>query len=218
MIGFAITLLIVSLEVPQTFDDLLTAVRGFAAFAISFAFILLIWHEHNLFFRRFGLQGSRVLILNSMLLFLILFYVYPLKFLITLTVNPLLGANMFVVSASGELLPMIRDEQVPLLFLLYALGWTALFSIFALFYQHALSHRVSLELSAVEVFLTRANMIEYALAAGLGVASTLLALTQPPAYLSFAGWIFLLMFPIDWLMKRWKQSRRTAIETAGEFS
>ena len=32
--GFAITLLVVSLEVPQTFTELLEIMRGFAAFAI----------------------------------------------------------------------------------------------------------------------------------------------------------------------------------------
>ena len=38
--AFAITLLVVSLEVPRTFDELLAAMRGFFAFAICFAFLL----------------------------------------------------------------------------------------------------------------------------------------------------------------------------------
>ena len=33
--GFALTLLVVSLEVPNTFDELLATMRGFFAFAIS---------------------------------------------------------------------------------------------------------------------------------------------------------------------------------------
>jgi hypothetical protein len=34
--AFAITLLVVSLEVPRTFDELLVTMRGFLAFAITF--------------------------------------------------------------------------------------------------------------------------------------------------------------------------------------
>jgi uncharacterized membrane protein len=33
--GFALTVLVVSLEVPNTFDELLATMRGFFAFAIS---------------------------------------------------------------------------------------------------------------------------------------------------------------------------------------
>src|SRR5438132_13791251 len=38
--GFAITLLVVSLEVPRTFGELMYAMRGFGAFAISFTLLL----------------------------------------------------------------------------------------------------------------------------------------------------------------------------------
>src|SRR5204863_4349345 len=38
--GFAITLLVVSLEVPRTFAELMYAMRGFGAFAISFTLLL----------------------------------------------------------------------------------------------------------------------------------------------------------------------------------
>src|SRR5215210_4038806 len=38
VIAFAITLLVVSLEVPRTFDELLVMMRGFLAFAAAFIF------------------------------------------------------------------------------------------------------------------------------------------------------------------------------------
>lgn len=40
--GFAITLLVVSLEVPATFGELLATMRGYGAFALSFALLLVI--------------------------------------------------------------------------------------------------------------------------------------------------------------------------------
>ena len=39
--GFALTLLVVSLDVPKTFDDLINTMRGFPAFAICFLFLAL---------------------------------------------------------------------------------------------------------------------------------------------------------------------------------
>ena len=40
--GFAITLLVVSLEVPKTFNELASAMSGFGAFAISFGLLFLV--------------------------------------------------------------------------------------------------------------------------------------------------------------------------------
>ena len=38
--AFAITLLVVSLEVPKTFTELLEAMRGFVAFMLCFSFLI----------------------------------------------------------------------------------------------------------------------------------------------------------------------------------
>src|ERR1700709_1542937 len=76
--GFAVTLLIVSLEVPKSFEELLITMRGFFAFAISFIILVTIWNEQHRFFRRFGMDDGIILILNIALLFIVLFYVYPL--------------------------------------------------------------------------------------------------------------------------------------------
>src|SRR4026207_195065 len=61
--AFAVTLLIVALEVPHTFDGLLDVLRGFPAFVICFAILMVFWNAHYKFFRRYGLQNmfSRVL-------------------------------------------------------------------------------------------------------------------------------------------------------------
>ena len=82
--AFAVTLLVVSLEVPKTFDELLATMRGFFAFAICFALLLAVWYDHYKFFRRYGLMDTPTRWLNSALLFLMLLYVYPLKFLFTM--------------------------------------------------------------------------------------------------------------------------------------
>src|SRR4051812_23162258 len=50
--GFAVTLLVVSLEVPKTFGEMMHAMRGFGAFAISFVLLLVLWYTQYKFFRR----------------------------------------------------------------------------------------------------------------------------------------------------------------------
>lgn len=56
--GFSVTLLVVSLEVPDTFDDLLVTLRGFLAFAASFALLILVWWYHYRLFDRFHLEDG----------------------------------------------------------------------------------------------------------------------------------------------------------------
>src|SRR5258708_221116 len=79
--AFAVTLLVVSLEVPKTFTELSVAMRGFGAFAISFGLLFMVWYNQYKFFRRYGMQDTLTVCLNGALLFVVLFYVYPLKFL-----------------------------------------------------------------------------------------------------------------------------------------
>src|SRR5690606_25256050 len=89
--AFGITLLVVSLEVPASFDELFRMMEDFAAFALCFALMLFIWHSHYKFFRRYGLEDTYTVLLNAILLFVVLFYLYPLKFLFTFLVGELLG-------------------------------------------------------------------------------------------------------------------------------
>lgn len=142
--AFAITLLVVSLEVPSSFDELLETMRGFFAFAVCFTLLLLVWYEHYKFSRRYGLRDNLTVYLNAALLFLVLFYVYPLKFLFTLLADQLLGFSEEVIESS----------QVPLLILIYGVGFVALQLVFVMFYWHAYSLRAVLELDAHESSVT----------------------------------------------------------------
>src|SRR5260221_2727541 len=91
--GFAITLLVVSLEVPKTYSELMQTMRGFGAFAISFTLLFMVWFNQYKFFRRYGLQDNLTVFLNAILLFVVLFYVYPLKFLFTLLISLFTGGH-----------------------------------------------------------------------------------------------------------------------------
>ncbi len=63
--AFALTLLVVSLQVPKTFDELLVTMRGFVAFAICFCLLAMVWYDHYLLFRHYGLKDTSTVVLNT---------------------------------------------------------------------------------------------------------------------------------------------------------
>ena len=63
--AFAVTLLVVSLEVPRSFDDLELTMRGFPAFGVCFALLVMIWHQHRKFFQRYPLEDTLTVALLS---------------------------------------------------------------------------------------------------------------------------------------------------------
>ena len=90
--GFALTLLVVSLEVPKTFADLLATMRNVPAFAVCFVVLILIWNHHYLFSRRFGVEDGLTRVYTFLLLFIVLLYIYPLKFLFGIFINGMIFA------------------------------------------------------------------------------------------------------------------------------
>lgn len=163
--GFAITLLVVSLEVPHTFDELAAAMRGFAGFAVCFCLLSLVWYDHYVFFRQYGLDDTITVVLNLMLLFVVMFYVYPLKFLFTMLVS------MFAV---GER-PVMEARHFPALMLIYGAGFVAIYTLFALMYLNAYRRRDSLELNELELFDTRAAIGSDVVLVAIGLISMLCA-------------------------------------------
>jgi uncharacterized membrane protein len=194
--AFAVTLLVVSLEVPKTFNELAEAMRGFLAFAICFAILVWIWHEHSEFFRRFGLQDGVTIWLNAVLIFVVLFYVYPLKFLFTLVVNQFTGRSLEVSRPGGRLEPMIEVQQVRSLFVVYGAGIIAIFLVLTLLYAHAYRRRSELELTKLEAFDTRWKMIGHLVPILVGGLSICLALLLPLRWMAVPGFTYMLLGPL----------------------
>jgi uncharacterized membrane protein len=180
--GFAITLLVVSLEVPHTYAELLADMRGFLPFAICFAQLIMIWRVHYKFSRRYGLEDPYTVLLNVVLLFLVLFYVYPLKFLFTMLMTQLTGATM-----PADL----GWHGVSVLMRIYGGGFAAVFLLLSLMYLHAYKLRGELELNPVEVMETRSALRENAILAITGVLSFAIAFRSP----EWAGWSYFLIGP-----------------------
>lgn len=191
--AFAVTLLVVSLEVPHTFEELLDVIRGFPAFAICFSMLLLVWYNHAKFFRRYGLQDPLIQVVNGALLFVVLFYVYPLKFLFTLLVG--LVTRGATLPHAHPLNNPIGQSDVGTLMMIYGLGYAAVFGLFAVMYGLAYRRRERLELSEFEILRTRHSLIDHCVMTGFGLASSALALVLPANLAGLAGWIYMLIGP-----------------------
>ncbi len=191
--AFALTLLVVSLEVPKTFDDLLLAMRGFVAFSICFVTLVGIWYTHYSFFRRYGLVDNTTITLNAILLFVILFYVYPLKFLFSLLVNQFFG-SLTTTLANGIIVPIIKQEQVHQLLIIYGLGYISVFLIFAVLYIHAYRSGAALKLTQIELHITKQAIQRNFIYMGIGILSVGLAFVLP-VYPGLSGFAYFLISP-----------------------
>lgn len=180
--GFALTLLVVSLEVPHSYGELIAAMRGFVPFGICFSQLVMIWVTHYKFSRRYGLEDGYTIFLNMVMLFVVLLYVYPLKFVFSLVFSQL---------TSGELGRGLTLHQASVLMEIYAVGFAAVFLLFVLMYAHAYRLREKLELNVFETFETRTSMQFCAILTAIGLLSFVVAFRYP----DWAGWLYLLIGP-----------------------
>src|ERR1700751_3821461 len=75
--AFSVSLLVASLEVPQTFTELKIIVLGGIPFFATVGVIFLLWYQQYVFFRHYALNDLPTIVLNLTYLAVILFYVYP---------------------------------------------------------------------------------------------------------------------------------------------
>lgn len=181
--GFALTLLVVSLDVPRNYSDLMNTMRGFPAFAACFILLALIWNAHYTYCRRYGLEDATARVLTCVLLFLVLFYVYPLKFLFSIAIVPAGTAPM-----------RLTLDQYSALMTIYGLGLAAVYLALVLLYFHAYRLRDSLDLNELERLDTRYLIFRLSCLVAIGLVGALLA--QFRSALFWSPWIYLALFPI----------------------
>jgi uncharacterized membrane protein len=190
--GFAVTLLVVALEVPRTSGELLQTIRGFGAFLITFGILFSIWYRQFIFFRRYGLEDPTTIALNGALIVVVLFFVYPLKFIFTAMLNRLAGGSKFVTLPDGSTIPIFEPGHRPILFAIYGFGLAAVFFVFALLYRHAYRNRDNLKLTEVEAYDTRESVSNNAWVAGAGIViGTSSVVTLIPFFKGNAGQLFI---------------------------
>jgi uncharacterized membrane protein len=173
--AFSVSLLVASLEVPQTFHELLLIIKGALPFFATVAMIFLFWYQQYTYFRHYGLNDHYTIVLNLVYLAVILFYVYPLKFLFSLLIGLLTGINLFPhATETGQV--VLLNEDFPLLIILFSAGYALIWFLVFLMYHRAYRLSGKLELNAWEMQFTRMERRGAAWNMGIGIGAILLSL------------------------------------------
>ncbi len=187
--AFALTLLVVSTEVPHSFEALMAVLGGFPAFACSFLLLVAIWYNHYLYFRRYGLHDTTTIALNNALLLMVLFCIYPLKF-ICLMMQVSFGSSP---ESRNAIFHGLQPWQFVVLLRVYAAGLGSIFLLMALMYGRAWRLREALGLSPAERLATLRMLTGFSLTIGACALSAVL--TFDHRTLGWSGLIYLLLIP-----------------------
>ena len=223
--AIAIALLVLSSSVPERFDELLLSLEDLVPFAICITLLMLVWQQHYLFFIRYGLQDSKTVVLNSVLLFLILFYVYPLKFLFQV----LYKLFYVIITRDNQVYHelfdvMLKPEQGPDLMIIYGIGVAAIFLVLTFMYRYALKKEKELGLTEKEIFDTKSSVYNNFIMGCIPMISIMIALFRIGGEtLSFtlSGMSYSLYgitMPIFWKMRRTRRLRIFKKQEASEVT
>jgi uncharacterized membrane protein len=197
--ALAITMLLISTSPPTTFEQVRRFVWELIPFVLCITLIAMIWHEHFVFYFRYGLRNGPVIVLNTIFIVITLFYVYPLKFLtrtILLPLTRLAGETEIFNEMQG----MIKARDWGALMMIYGYGFGAAstFLVLALMYRHALKMKSELELTEIEVFDTRTKIITNLCLASVPLLSATMAviLYGSPWAGAIAGPLYFLYMPV----------------------
>ncbi|MBZ0268286.1 DUF1211 domain-containing protein, partial [bacterium] len=168
--AFSVTMLVIAGgRVPGSYAELMHSLQAIPAFAASFALIIMFWHGHVQWSRRFGLEDGRSTLLSAVLIFAILVYIVPLK---------VLFGQMFAWMSGGRLgqpFPIEEVQQMTRLFVVYGLGYAAMSGTLLALNAHAYAQREELQLDERERFETRATMWQWTLLGIPGLLSVAVA-------------------------------------------
>ena len=195
------TLLVVSLEVPDNFKELINGLYGFIAFAFSFAMLIFIWSQHNSFFRKYNLQDGATIFWNSLLLFVILFYVYPLKY-----ISIGLVSSFIDIDSAGMVISNVSELKQ--LFIIYGSGFIFVFLNFVMLYRHALSKASELELTERDIFDGKALLQYHLIFVLIGLISVLITIFNLGVTKGVPGWIYGLLGPVLFWHGRYQNKKR----------
>lgn len=173
--AFSVSLLVVSLEVPQTFEELRMILKGAVPFFATISLIFLFWYQKYVFFRHYALNDFTTILLNLAYLAVILFYVYPLKFLFSVLLSSWTGMNLFPQAAEKGL-PVLLPGDFPQLVILFSAGYFVIWIL--LYFMHIRALRATKDpvLNHYETEYTRKEIRGALWNALIGLLSVLLAI------------------------------------------
>ena len=192
--GFAATLMVITIDTDASFSNLIqTNQTNWITFAVTFFVLVALWKVHYNFFRRTNYMDNWIITFNSILLFVILYYIFPLKSLL----NSLMGL---------EEQPW---ESLASLFAFYSGGFVLIFLSLSLMYYRAYKKTNSIADSLNLLFYTR----HFAIYVAVGLLSILLATMGIGINYGLPGFIYVIIGFLCWGHAVWFNKKyKDAIE------
>ena len=196
--ALALGMLVSASSPPATYGELLPHILNIIPVTAGFVFMVLLWNIHFIFFRRYGIADQKIIWLNGILLLLILFVAYPLRFAFD-------SLFAFILMTFGSLermqaLGIDSYRQAGNIIALFYIGYGLAHLIYQSMYTHALKQADILELTAAERKITLRAIWRFRLEVILAVIIAPLAtftLLGP-----FAAMLGIINWPGAWLIER----------------
>jgi len=197
--AFAVTMLVISFDaMPTSYEEMILAIKNIPAFVIAVIQLVWIWHTHNTWSRRFGLDTTFTVVLSAALLIVVLIYVYPMR---------VMAGGMFSW-LSNDYLPSnfgrISMSELTEMFIFLGVGFMALSFVFVMMYRYAETLKAELKLNPAELHETRTIQYMWMGAAVVGFLSVVLAIMLPARFVPFSCFAYSLMAAWFPLMHSWR--------------
>ena len=219
--GFSITLLVISSEVPTNYVELEASMYGFSGFIFCILLLLGIWNNHNNFFLYYGMQDIITKILTFFFLFLLLFYIYPLKYLFSYIGTALYARLKISMGDRSEALQLavsklnessLSTAEWENLTIRFGLGLFFIYLLLGLMHVHALKKKKELDLNEIEVFETKSFIQNYLLLVLITVISMSIVLIFGGAASPYAGSVYALIPLVLGLNKRRRRKKQPSLK------
>ena len=205
--AFSMTMLVISFDsMPQSYDELMVAIKSIPAFVMALAQLFWIWHTHNVWSRRFGLDTTYTVFISGVLLAVVLIYVYPMR---------IMAAGFFAWLTNGYLPATIKEinyDQLRVMFIFLGIGFVALCGVYVRMYRYAERLKDYLLLNDYELRETQNLAIKWNGAAVIGIVCVVLAIVLPSQLVPYSGFSFVLV--IFWfpLVTFWRGEKSPDLE------
>tara|TARA_R110002020_G_scaffold86363_21_gene212836 strand:+ start:146 stop:826 length:681 start_codon:yes stop_codon:yes gene_type:complete len=214
--AFALTLLVISLDPPTTMQSLADTLVHVPGFLLGATLLMVFWNAHHRWSRRFGLDDSKTIVLSCLLVFTVLLFVYPLRYMTSALSGFFASLTGLPVGPELQTLGLAGREDVNRMFVIYGVGFMAMSLSIVLLNMHAWRRRELLGLSHAERVETKVEIVTWCILFVAGLLSTALAAALPQA-LPIAGWAYAplgVVIPLfAWLTRR-KNAERPPADAA----
>lgn len=188
--GLALTFLVVKMEIPKNYAEFESMSHGFVGFFVTFIMLFIIWNNQGRTLNAITHVDAVFKLLTACFLFTILFFVFPLKYLFTMSVEILLP----MTNVEHSIIETLSLSQIKQLIQTFSQSIIAIFGLLMLMHIYIFFNQGKLILCHPEAFVKREIFMD-AVIIILASLSYSLVIISTPEYLYFTGLIYTLIVP-----------------------